>query len=146
MDTTGEQELIDRFRRCGLRATGQRLAILRMLRTDRSHPSAEQIYLRMKSQHPTLSLSTVYKTLQTLAQMNVLQTIDSGTGKQRFDGQPIAHHHAVCNFCGQISDVAFEKFPYDLPSEDIVPEFFVHKVKVYFSGRCWACNGGPQPS
>jgi len=136
-----ETQLIDQLRQCGLRATGQRLAILRALRQDRTHPSAEEVYDCLKRSYPTLSLSTVCKTLQTLAEMDVLQTIDTGTGRQRFEGNPEAHHHAVCTRCGRVLDVAFSKFPVELPDGRIDPSFDVLGLKVYFTGRCHKCAG-----
>lgn len=94
----------------------------------------------MKPTHPTLSLSTVYKTLQTLAQRRVVQTIECGTGKQRFDGQPGPHHHAVCCHCGRIVDVEFQKLPVSLPKGRFVPDFTIESVKVYFAGICEKCQ------
>lgn len=142
MDPSREETLIEQLRGCGLRVTGQRLAILRVLRTDRDHPSAEDVYNRLKPSFPTLSLSTVYKTLQKLAQIGVIQTIDVGAGRQRFDGQDVRHHHAVCICCGKVFDVDFKAFPVDQPAKDIVPGFTVREVKVYFSGLCRTRKGG----
>jgi len=107
MTQASKQELINQLRGCGLRATGQRLAVLTALRADRSHPSAEDIHAKLSAVHPTLSLSTVYKTLGVLAEAGILYTIDAGTGKQRFEGQLKPHHHAVCRRCGRVIDVDF---------------------------------------
>jgi len=141
MRQLAEKDIIEQLRRCGLRATGQRLAILRALREDTSHPSAEEIFRRLSGSFPTLSLSTVYKTLQTLAAMGVLTTIDNGTGKQRFEGQPDPHHHAVCNYCGRVIDIDFSLFPIPTPRDKMIPGFTVQSVKVYFNGVCRDCHG-----
>ena len=136
-----DTELIDQLRRCGLRATSQRLTILKALRADRTHPSAEELFERLRPHHATLSLSTVYKTLQTLAQKGVLQTIDSGPGRQRFEGSPAPHHHAVCTYCGRVFDVEFSRFPIEPPKRSVHPDIYVQGLKVCFTGLCRFCNG-----
>ena len=141
MEESTERQLIDELRRCGLRATGQRLAILRAIRENRLHPSAEELMDQLKESQPTLSLSTVYKNLQTLAEAGVLQTVDTGTGKQRFEGRPEPHHHAVCTRCQRVYDVDFAKFPVQVPQLDLDPHFKIQAVKVCFSGKCHHCNG-----
>jgi len=135
-----EKAMIEQLRDHGLRATGQRLAVLRCLRENPTHPSAEEIYARLRPKHPTLSLSTVYKTLQTLAEVGVLDTIDAGDARQRFDGNPAPHHHAVCSRCRRVRDVPMEKSELPPPVDQLVPGFDVEQVKVYFSGVCEECE------
>jgi len=137
---TEEDALIGQLRKCRLRATGQRLAIMRTLMESRSHLSAEEVYQQLKPSHPTLSLSTVYKTLQVMAEMGVIVTIETGMGSQRFDGQTTPHHHAICGKCGRIYDVDFEKCPVEMDSADVVPGFNVQSIKVYFVGTCDCCE------
>lgn len=138
-----ERKLIEQLRKGGLRATNQRLAIMQLLRESRSHPSAEDIFRRLKRSHPTLSLSTVYKTLQVMADMGALLTIECGTGSQRFDGQTHPHHHAVCGKCGKIHDVEFDKYPIEPASKETLPGFTVHGIKVIFRGLCHGCKSEP---
>jgi Fur family transcriptional regulator, peroxide stress response regulator len=135
-----EHKLIEQLRKCRLRATGQRLAIMHVLMESRSHPSAEDIYHRLKKSHPTLSLSTVYKTLQVMANMGALVTIETGTSCQRFDGQMHPHHHAVCDKCGKVHDVDFDRHPIELNTKHILPGFNVQGVKVVFTGLCHNCD------
>ncbi len=135
-----EQKLIEQLRKCNLRATSQRLAIMQVLMESRSHPSAEDIYQRLKRSHPTLSLSTVYKTLQVMSEMGALITIETGTGSQKFDGQTHPHHHAICGKCGQVYDVEFAILPVDLETKTVLPDFHVNAVKVYFAGICHNCQ------
>lgn len=136
---TNEFTLIDQLRKCRLRATGQRLAVMQSLVESQSHLSAEDIYLRLKETHPTLSLSTVYKTLQVMAEMGAVVTIETGTGSLKFDGNPSPHHHAVCNKCGKVHDVDFSKYPIDTTVRDVLPGFNVQSIKVYFNGTCAEC-------
>ncbi len=139
MLNVSDRELIERLRKSGLRATSQRIAILRALLSNREHPSAEDIYRDLKHQHPTLSLSTVYKTLQLLAKANQIITIDTGAGRQRFDGYTHKHHHAYCMKCGRIFDVDYEKCPIDF-KEVSLPDFRIVSMKIYFEGLCEECS------
>ena len=134
-----EQNLIRQLRKCRLRATNQRLAVMRNLVESRSHLSAEDIYQLLKPSHPTLSLSTVYKTLQVMAEVGAVVTIETGTGSLKFDGQTHPHHHAVCRKCGHVFDVDFEKCPVDSEYTDVLPGFHVQGIKIYFTGTCECC-------
>lgn len=140
MSETTDGKLIDELRRCGLRATNQRLAILRTLRDDPSHPSAEDLYERLRATYATLSLSTVYKTIQKLVEAGVLQTIDTGAGKQRYEGRLPAHHHAICITCGRVVDIPPDQFPIKLTTHKIHPHFRAHVVNVHFNGVCDMCD------
>ncbi len=135
-----ERKFIEQLRKCQLRATNQRLAIMRTLMASRSHPSAEDIYQQLKHKHPTLSLSTVYKTLQVMAKIGALLTIETTSGGQRFDGQLRPHHHAVCTRCGEIYDVNFSACLVDLDKRDVLPGFSVQSIKVTFTGTCKMCE------
>jgi Fur family peroxide stress response transcriptional regulator len=135
-----DQSLITQLRKCKLRATGQRLAIMKTLMESQSHLSAEDIFLRLKQSHPTLSLSTVYKTLQVMAEMGAVVTIETGIGSLKFDGNPNPHHHAICSKCGKVQDVDFSKYPISTTITNILPNFEVQSVKVFFNGLCNDCT------
>ena len=135
-----EHELIEQLRKVGLRATNQRLAIIRALIDHPDHPSAEDIYRHLKRSHPTLSLATVYKTLQVMGDMGALLTIETGASSLRFDGRTHPHHHAVCDQCGKVYDVDFNKHPVDLNTKGILQGFKVKSVKVIFAGICHLCQ------
>ena len=135
-----EHKLIDQLRKCRLRATGQRLAVMQTLLETRNHPSAEDIFQKLKRSHPTLSLSTVYKTLQMMADMGALLTIETGSGSQRFDGHTHPHHHAVCTKCNKVLDVDFDRYPIDLNKKEVLADFDVQGIKITFSGTCQVCK------
>ncbi len=134
-----DQDLITKLRKGGLRATSQRLAIMKALMATRSHPSAEELYEQLKPSYPTLSLSTVYKTLQILAEIGEVLTLETGSGKQRFDGYTHNHYHATCVKCEKVFDIDYEKYPIN-PPEEILPGFKIQSTKVYFMGLCNECQ------
>ena len=95
-------ELTEAFRRQGLKVTPQRQCIFRALHDNPEHPSAESVYELVRAEMPTISLRTVYQTLNDLAAMGELRQLDLGTGSARFDPNLDAHHHLVCDRCGKV--------------------------------------------
>lgn len=99
-------ERADRLRRVGLRATGPRLAILEALERDHTHPTPERVLATVREHAPTLSLSTVYQTLEAFVRAGLCRRVAGADGRLRVDGTPHDHDHAVCRDCGGIFDVA----------------------------------------
>src|SRR5579859_3166345 len=93
------------FRARGLKLTPQRECIIDVLWGALDHPSAEAVYAQARSRMPTMSLKTVYQTLNDLAQMGEVQHLDLGTGASRFDPNVDVHHHLVCAHCGKVRDL-----------------------------------------
>jgi Fur family peroxide stress response transcriptional regulator len=103
------QDHARRLRDAGLRVTGSRLAILAELESARTHPGAEQIHRSLAERHPSLSLSTVYSTLETFVRSGLIRKVNGASGTLRVDGTSDDHDHAVCRRCGRIADVARER-------------------------------------
>jgi Fe2+ or Zn2+ uptake regulation protein len=135
-------ELSELFRQQGLKVTPQRQCVFRALHGDDQHPTAESVYERVTAEMPTVSLRTVYQTLNDLAAMGEINQIDVGTGSSRFDPNLEAHHHLVCDGCGRVVDV-----PGDF-ADVRVPRghhhgFSVSRTEIVFRGLCPACRPGP---
>ncbi|MGI8662813.1 MAG: Fur family transcriptional regulator, partial [Acidimicrobiales bacterium] len=94
-------ELTAKFRDGGLKVTPQRQSIFRILHASEAHPSAEAVHAAASVEMPTISLRTVYQTLNDLADMGELVALDLGTGAVRFDPNLEAHQHLVCEVCGR---------------------------------------------
>jgi Fe2+ or Zn2+ uptake regulation protein len=105
---------VSALRDAGLRVTGPRVAILRALYGDRSHPTAERIHTRLRDDLPSLSLSTVYNTLETFIAKGLCRRVRSDGAGLRVDGITSSHDHAVCTACGRIFDV--ERADFRLPA------------------------------
>ncbi|WXG46475.1 MAG: Fur family transcriptional regulator [Candidatus Atabeyarchaeum deiterrae] len=97
--------IIEAFRKKGYRATPQRIAICRLALHTRQHPSAQTIYQEVKTLFPTVSLATVYKTLQTLSELGLIQELDFPQSRARFDSYMKPHINLVCTQCGSIKDL-----------------------------------------
>ena len=89
----------------GLKITQQRLVIFRALQESHGHLTAEQVHGAVAKENPTLSLSTVYATLETLVEIGALAEITMDDGKKLFDRTTSAHHHFVDIDTGAVSDL-----------------------------------------
>ena len=87
------------------RLTPQRLALLRVLAESADHPSATDLYDRVKLQHPAMSLATVYKTLDVLKDLDEVLELGFSADANRYDGRhPEPHPHLICVQCHKIID------------------------------------------
>ena len=100
-----------RLRQNGLKATGPRLSILEVLEEDSGHPTADALHERLRDEHPSLSLSTVYKTLEVFLRTGLCRRVAGDGVRLRVDGALLDHDHAVCRGCGRIFDVDRGLFP-----------------------------------
>jgi Fur family peroxide stress response transcriptional regulator len=94
----------------GIRLTHQRLELYREIALDTSHPSAEDIYVRIRSKLPTISLDTVYRTLSTFESFGVIGRLEILDDRARFDSNPRPHCHMVCVECKNIWDFTWPEF------------------------------------
>lgn len=123
-----------------LKVTPQRLAIFHMLTNTKSHPSAEMIYNSLRETHPTMSLATVYKTLDALVKASLVQQINVGEDAFRYDATTHSHPHVICNSCHCVHDLDTDELP-DLKA--IVADktrFNLSHEQLYFYGICPDCQ------
>jgi Fe2+ or Zn2+ uptake regulation protein len=132
-------ELTELFREQGLRVTPQRQCIFRLLEGNERHPTAEWVYEQAQAEMPTISLKTVYQTLNDLTVMGEIQALDVGTGATRFDPNVGAHHHLVCDRCGRTQDVHVDTSALRLSRRDR-QDFVVGSAEVVFRGLCNDCS------
>jgi Fur family peroxide stress response transcriptional regulator len=97
--------IIETLRKNGYKATTQRIAICRFALHSRDHPTAQRIYNEVRKMHPTVSLATVYKTLQILTEHSLIQELDLPQSQARFDSYVEPHINLVCMQCGNIQDL-----------------------------------------
>jgi Fe2+ or Zn2+ uptake regulation protein len=131
-------ELTELFRAQGLKVTPQRQCIFRALHDNPEHPTAEAVYASVSSEMPTISLRTVYQTLNDLASMGELVQLELGTGSARFDPNLDAHHHLVCDRCGRVLDVDVDASTVQVPSAGR-RGFNIESTEIVFRGVCADC-------
>ena len=131
-------ELAELFRARGLKVTPQRSCIFDVLNGNAVHPTAESIFDVARVKMPTLSLKTVYQTLNDLAAMGEIQLLDLGTGSTRFDPNVDAHHHLVCTECGKVRDLHLQFADLEVPARRR-QGFVIGSAEVVFRGLCDSC-------
>lgn len=98
------EAMLAELKRGGLKLTPQRMAIVRELAGDCTHPTAQELFERLQPAFPTMSFATVYNTLDTLARLGLVGSLRLGAAV-RFDPNTALHHHAVCDACGAVIDL-----------------------------------------
>ena len=83
----------------------QRASIKEYLSNTREHPTADTVYLHVREEFPNISLGTVYRNLNLLADIGEAIKISTPNGGDRFDGRTDPHYHVVCTCCGNVSDL-----------------------------------------
>lgn len=125
------------------RMTPQRRVILEEVIKSHAHPTADEIYERVKKRIPRISMGTVYRNLEVLASSGQIQKLDPGRPQMRFDGETSDHYHVICARCGRIEDAAFE--PSDNTLENLekalgkLTRFGIFGHKLEFIGLCKEC-------
>lgn len=77
----------------GLKMTGQRRVISRVLSEAQDHPDVEEVYRRSAAIDPKISIATVYRTMRLLEEANVIDRLDFGDGRARYEENRDEHHH-----------------------------------------------------
>lgn len=136
MDKT---DLVKRLKERDVQVTPQRLAIFERLMARKDHPSAEMIYSELTSEFPSLTLVTVYNTLQKLESSGLCCKVNPLHSAARYDGNTEAHMHLVCTQCEHVFDVDHIPFSVDVP-QGVAEDFEVHVSCVSFFGLCKQCQ------
>lgn len=88
-----------------VRRSKKRDALLELLRATTSHPSADWVYQQLRGQYPDVSLGTVYRNLNQLAEEGLIKRVGVVNGQERFDARLESHSHFICNCCGTMLDL-----------------------------------------
>ena len=140
------EELAEQFRAQGLKVTPQRLSIFRAVHDAAgTHPTADAVYAAVVADMPTVSLKTVYQTLNDLASMGELLHLDLGHGAARFDTNLARHQHLVCESCGSVWDVEVDLTGVRVPA-GVAGDFRVSSTDVVFRGQCSRCAAQGEPA
>ncbi|RSL32026.1 transcriptional repressor [Salibacterium salarium] len=125
--------------------TPQREATVRvLLENEKDHLSAEDVYLLVKEKAPEIGLATVYRTLELLNELEVVDKINFGDGVSRYDlrkeGADHFHHHLVCIECGSVDEIQDDLLG---DVEKVVERDWQFKIKDHrltFHGICYRCQ------
>ncbi len=123
----------------GIKYSKQREAILTYLKSTKEHPTAEVVYSELRMEYPRLSLGTVYRNLNLLAECGEILRLNCGDGTDHFDAVVWPHNHFICKKCGRVMDL-------DMPSLEFIDERAAENFagniqghQIYFYGQCKDC-------
>ncbi len=134
-------EMVSALRRGGLRLTPQREAVCWELAGDESHPTAQALYERLKPRFFSLSLATIYNTLQILVEQGLIHELGSaGDGTVHYDADPFPHVNLVCIRCHRIEDLAQPGLQAIAQEIDRTSGYRVQGARIVFYGVCQQCQ------
>ena len=124
----------------GFRMTPQRIAILDEIRDANGHLTASEITEKVHRKHPSISVGTIYRTLNSFAERGVILEFPFGNQASRFDARTERHDHVHCTVCGTLQDV-------DVPSALLAHQvaadqsgYDIREHQTIFSGICPSCQ------
>ncbi len=126
-----------------LKYSRQRAAIKEYLSSTLDHPTADTVYLHIREEFPNISLGTVYRNLNLLADMGEAVKISTPDGGDRFDGCTVPHYHVVCQSCGRVFDLKVDE-RYMQEMNELADQYFEGSVAAHtalFYGICKDCGG-----
>lgn len=133
-------EPLDLLRDHGLRATAQRIEILRAVMDDEGHPTAEAVWERAREAQPTLSLSTVYDTLSRFVELDLLDELHTGEDATRYEFFDRPHLNLVCSECGRVEDTEAEGLAGLIDEAEGESTFQLDPQPIELAGRCPDCQ------
>lgn len=122
-----------------LKYSRQREAIKDYLSSTYDHPTADTVYMNVKQEFPNISLGTVYRNLNLLADLGEVLKISTAVGGDRFDGHTHPHYHFCCTHCGRVLDMDMEQlhFVNETANEHFQGTIEGHSMMFY--GKCPDC-------
>lgn len=134
------EHLAERCRETGMNVTPQRVAVYRALLESEDHPTPEMLYQTVSREMPSLSVATIYKTLDALVSLGLVRTVPVDGDRRRYDANDETHHHLVCSSCGKVRDYTSVEFDALVPPRRVAG-FAPKSVSVTLTGTCDDCNG-----
>ena len=120
----------------------QRESIKDYLSQTKEHPTADTVYMHIREKYPNISLGTVYRNLNLLADLGEIMKLSPGNGSDRFDGNPNPHYHFVCTECSRVLDLDIAPDALDHINRIAEAGFNgeIHGHSTFFYGKCGNCK------
>ena len=125
----------------GLRLTPQRDVLLRALSETTGHPTANDLFKKVRKILPTVSAATVYRNAQQLVRTGLIGTLEHSGAAVQFEINPDCHHHFLCARCGQVWDVYLDDVAVTLDkTRTALRGFQIERRDVQLHGLCARCR------
>lgn len=137
------KQVAQSLREHGYKVTPQRLAVYESLSHTHEHPTAEILYSQLQDKYPSMSLSTVYKTMDILEKLHLVRVMNTGEDSARYDAETTDHQHIQCMVCGRVDDVKID-------AADVQEQarrysgYEVQRQEIYFYGICPRCRSSEE--
>ena len=142
-------ELENILKKSEFRMTFPRKIVMELLSKTKDHLLAKDIYLKINNKYPDIGLTTIYRTLDLLVKMGMINKFEFGEGQSRYElawDFKEHHHHLICSMCGRIID--YNDFIEDeIKFFDEIQEFLsekykfsIHNHEIFFYGKCNSCR------
>lgn len=132
------EEGIDVLKESGAKITAQRIAILEQLMGRTDHPSADTLYRELLEKYPTMSVATLYSTVQRLSEAGLLKILSIDGKRVYFDPVTVSHGHFMCRKCGRLIDVPLSREIFHLTA-DASAIAHIERTEVFMYGVCRDC-------
>ena len=116
----------------------KRNAILTCLQGTDIHPSADMVHEMLRSEHPDISLATVYRNLSLFKSQGLITSVATVHGTERFDANTEPHVHFICNSCDAVIDLHQIEVPLALGEK--CTDCRIDSCQLTFTGLCSKCN------
>lgn len=126
--------------RKALRQTEQRKAVFEVLMEQPDHPSAVDVFLRVKNRLPSISLATVYNCLEALTESGQVRAVNHEREPSRYCANLNEHAHLFCTACGSITDLPLLTSVHPAKIWSLPPGITITHQEVAFQGLCAACS------
>lgn len=134
------ENLIKFLKESNCKITPQRIAIYNILKESKDHPNAEAIYKKLEPTYPTISLATIYKSLELFDQLGLIQVINIGENSFRYDCKAYSHPHLICSICHKVEDLNVDYFKDLTETVETATNYKISKQQLSFYGVCPQCR------
>lgn len=117
--------------------TKQKQIILDIIMADRTHPTADEIYLKAKQRLPSIAVGTVYRNLNIMCDAGEIRRIPVPDGADRYDRSVVPHDHILCKKCGRMVDIKIDGLAQFIEKQ---AEISVGSYELHIQGICKECN------
>ena len=131
--------LVNSLRSRNCKITPQRIAVYHAIRGNRDHPNAETIYKILSPTYPTISLATIYKSLELFVELGLVQLINIGENSFRYDCNTECHPHLICTSCQKIIDLDNEFLQHLSKKVENLTNYNISDQQICFYGTCPEC-------
>jgi Fur family peroxide stress response transcriptional regulator len=131
-----QSDLNERLANRGFRFTPQRQRVYDVLMQKQDHPTAEEVFMRAKSQLPDISMATVYNCLDALVECGLVRQVSLERGAARFCPNMREHCHFYCDSCDNVFDVDWPR----AAGIDLPVGFQAERYDIAIHGRCPSCS------